>query len=121
MRHGANGVPSAAIPLLHGEKGDKGDPAVMTTLADTVNTEATLAIEGGKRYVFTQPLNSLTVTGVEDSGYESEIEFTCNGEVSLPSAGLKYIGIAPENISFETGISYIIQIRHRRVSIAEVN
>lgn len=121
MRHGANGVPSAAIPLLYGEKGDKGDPAVMTTLTDTVNTEATLAIEGGKRYVFTQPLNSLTVTGVEDSGYESEIEFTCNGEVSLPSAGLKYIGIAPENISFETGISYIIKIRNRRVNIAEVN
>jgi hypothetical protein len=87
----------------------------------SAETAPQLAVTGGKRYVFTQPLNSLTITSVEDSEYESEIEFTCNGEVSLPPTGLKYIGIAPEDVAFETGITYIINICNSRAVIGEVS
>lgn len=78
---------------------------------DTSSTTVTInSLVGNNRYVYTQPLTSLTITAVQDSNLESELQFTtdaggCNA--SYP-ASLKWIG---SNI-LDAGKSYIISIKN---------
>ena len=110
VRHGENGIPSAAVPLItgpRGEKGDVGEPLMVYVTGGT-ERDVTLALGGGTHWTFEQPLEGLTVSGVENSHYESEIVFTGGTalNVDIP-ASVSVVG-AP---TFEAGKSYVINVR----------
>lgn len=74
----------------------------------SAETAPDFAVTGGKRYKFTQPLTTLTVSSVENSANESEIIFTAGTgfDIALPES----IDTIPEEPSFEDGKSYVINI-----------
>lgn len=84
--------------------------ALQTVITDTTSTAPIIAkMEANTRYVFTEPLTSLTVSSVEDSNFESEIQFVSGNAitVSLPD-GLRYAGY----VEFKTNTNYIINIKN---------
>lgn len=93
--------------ILYG--GTPAPNAVMKEIIDRTSTSATITVSAGCRYVFTQPLTSLTVSGVENYAFESELQFTAGdgATVSFPDT-LGWMG----EPSFAVGKSYIINIRN---------
>lgn len=87
-----------------------------TTFTDETSTTVTLDVmAANRRYVYTQPLTSLTVTAVEISTLESEIRFTAGTTITveLPSA----LGLIAPPI-FTSGSSYIISVKDNVAVIA---
>ena len=82
-----------------------------TTITDDTSTDAAIDIlKANRRYVFTQPITSLSVNAIEDSNLESVIEFTVgesDANVQLP-ASLKMVNRA----SFKRNESYIISVKN---------
>ena len=121
VRHGENGVPSAAVPLItgpQGEKGDKGDTGepLMTYLVGGTESDVTMALTGGTHWTFDQPLTGLTFSSVENSHYESEVVFTGGTTLSVAyPASVSVIG----DPTFEGGKSYVINVRDGILVAAE--
>ena len=102
------------------------------TVTDSTATTATIAnLAANTRYVFTQPLTSLTVGAVTDSVLESEIQFTAGDSIGVDfPASLGMVGIDDtddtgdtgdtyEEPAFEPGKSYIINIKNNIAVAAE--
>lgn len=93
--------------------------ALQKIITDEITASAVISnMEANTRYVFTIPLVHLSVMSVEDSNFESEIQFTANSQtltVRLPET-LKIIGYP----SFVTGKAYIINVKNNIAVIAEV-
>lgn len=110
-----NAVTGAKAGVVSGEGTGGGSMEVVT---DTTSTTATIAeLAENVRYVYTQPLTSLTVSAVPDSAQETEIQFTAGTgiTVSLPAdVGMMPLGGA----TFVEGASYIINFRNKIAVIA---
>lgn len=81
-----------------------------TTFTDDTSTEVTIpSLLANRRYVYTQPLTSLTIEEVTDSPLESEIKFTAGADpvVTLPAT----VGLVNQ-IQFVAGARYIICIKN---------
>lgn len=84
---------------------------------DTTSTEAVISnMEANTRYVFTQPLTSLTIEAVENSNFESEVQFSTADSitVSLPD-GLKFVGLR----SFYPDSNFIMNVKNEIAVIEE--
>lgn len=105
----------ATVPIIKGEPGAYIQP---TNITDTTSTTATIAsLAENVRYVYTQPLTSLTISAVPDSAQETEIQFTAGTgiTVSLPAdVGMMPLGGA----TFVEGASYIINFRNKIAVVA---
>lgn len=79
-------------------------------VTDTSSTTATVSVAENTRYVYTQPLTSLTVGSVADSLLESEIDFTTGVSFSFTATPLtnKWIDMAP---TWLPNTHYIIVIK----------
>lgn len=79
-------------------------------VTDTSNTTATVSVSENTRYVYTQPLTSLTISSVEDSLLESEIDFTTGTSFSFTATPLttKWIDMAP---TWLPNTHYVISIK----------
>lgn len=84
--------------------------ALQNVITDTSSTTATLNMEANTRYVFTQPMTSLTVSSVADSNFESEIQFTSGNSITviLPE-DLHYVGY----VEFQNNTNYIMNIKNK--------
>ena len=84
--------------------------ALQQVITNTTSTVATISMAANTRYVFTKPLTSLTISSVEDSNFESEVQFTSGNSitVSMPD-GLHYAGY----IEFKNNTNYIINIKNK--------
>lgn len=89
---------------------------VITYLTETSVTIAT--VEANTRYEFTQPLTALTLTAVDDSNLESELQFTTDAggcTLTVPNT-LKWIGSNTISASKE----YIISIKNNVAVLGEI-
>jgi len=90
----------------------------LVTVIDSETTSASIAeLAGGTAYIFTQPLDSLSVASVESSTQEAWLEFTVasGGSVSIDDSGYKYLGGRPS--AFEGGSSYSVGFRWGRQAV----
>ena len=97
--------------------------AVQSTVTNSTATTATIAnLAANTRYVFTQPLTSLTVGTVTDSALESEIQFTAGDSIAVDfpvSLGMIGIDDTADEPAFEAGKSYIINVKNNIAVAAE--
>lgn len=130
IRHGENGLPSEALPLPagpqgpQGEQGEQGPPFTLTEQHIDYDGVAPVLenMQSGHRYIFDRTTQhiSLDVSAVENSPLESEIlitfdpAYTDTPAVSFPAS----VGFVGEP-SFESGKSYIINIRNLIAVVAE--
>lgn len=86
-----------------------------TSFTDNTSTTATIDIAANRRYVFTQPLTSLTIQSVEDGALESEVQFATGSsiQVVLPAS----LAIVTEE-NFQPNKHYIISIKNNIAAIA---
>jgi hypothetical protein len=79
-------------------------------IVNTSATTVTVSVDENTRYVYTQPLTSLTIGAVEDSLLESELDFTTGSTFSFTATPLtnKWIDMAP---TWLPNTHYIIVIK----------
>ena len=89
--------------------------ALQKVKTDAISTFAVIDVYSNTRYVFTNPLTSLSVSYIEDSNFESEIQFTAGESimVEFPST-LKFIG----PVGFNAYKSYIVNIKNNIAVVA---
>lgn len=94
-------------------------------VTDTTSTSVTIpVVKANTRYEFTQPLTSLTIDAVLDSGLESDIVFTAGTgfALKLPSDLAHTIGGLLEGTEvFSYGVSYIISFRYNEAIACKFN
>ena len=89
----------------------------MVYVTDSVSTDVTLSIAGGTHYEFTQPLDGLTFSSVENSHDESEVVFTAG--TAAPTIDIPNTSYIVGFPSFEAEKSYIINVRDNIIVAAE--
>ena len=105
------GGKSIAVPLMF-----KGGAVLQQVITDNTSTVATISMAANTRYVFTQPLTSLTISSVEDSNFESEVQFTTGTSitVNLPDT-LKFVGY----VGFEPEMNFIVNVKNNIAVVAD--
>lgn len=80
-------------------------------VVNTTATTASLSVDANVRYEYNQPLTSLTITGVENSLQESELDFTTGTSFSFTATPLtnKWINNVP---TWLPNTHYIISIKN---------
>jgi hypothetical protein len=80
----------------------------MTYITNTEDTDPVINLQGGVRYTFNHPLNSLTLTNVANSHFESEIVFVANDGIYVDvPANVEFLG----TFNVESGNKYLMNIR----------
>jgi len=96
----------------------QGKDAGVKNTSNAVNAVIPL-ISGSVQYVFTNPLESLTVNAVGNSPFESEVFFSAAPggiSVSFPAT----LDVAGE-MKFEAGCRYVMRFKSNVVSLAEIS
>lgn len=80
-------------------------------IINTTDTTATITVEENTRYYYSQPLTSLTLTSVDTSTLESEIEFYTDSTFSFTASTMtgKWVDGTP---TFDANKHYVIAIKN---------
>ena len=111
---GASGLAVTDAGVIIGDRvgqrviGNKVATELVTSVNSTTTNVSIGLLQGGTRYVYTQPLANLDVYYVENSVQESWLEFTLvsGGSVNINDSGFKWFGGRPS--AYEGGSSYAI-------------
>ena len=99
---------TAGTYTLKSVQGVQGGPWTMTYITNTEDTDPVINLQGGVRYTFNSPLNSLTLTNVANSHFESEIVFTAGDGIYVDvPANVEFLG----TFNVESGNKYLMNIR----------
>jgi hypothetical protein len=114
----ANG--NVVIPVGVGSfvAGGKVFVEAQSTITDENGTTVTIdLVKAHTRYELTNPVQTLTVSAIEDSNFESEIQFTAGASITVKlPADAKFIG----NALFLPNTEYIIVIKNSTIVVGVI-